>query len=259
MSAAGDPRIAIAQPLMQWSGDDNARNVVDLLGRAAASGAGLCVFPELALPGFHRRIAEFARPDLVATWLMAVAQACARHGIAASLGAPAFGRGGQRFNSQLFIDEHGCTLGRVDKRGLTDPEATFFERGSTRQVMSLRGLRCSAVICREIDDQDEVCADLAGETLDIVFWPGLMGPEKGTEDVDPPRHVQQARRLAQRLGTHVVQSNWPNALNDPALGAHTGRSAVISPAGDLQFRLPQARPGLAVFVLGARQFDWQDA
>lgn len=249
-------RIAIAQPTMHWSGDDNVNAVLATLAQAAAAQARLCVFPELVIPGFHRQIAQGAKPPLVAAWLERVQAACAEQAVAAAVGAPTFDVDGRIFNSYLLIDETGRLAGTVHKTGLTDPEATFFARGDARPVVSLCGQRCTAVICREVEDLDAVCAQLADEQPDIICWPGLMGPEAGTEDIDPPRHVQQAQALARRTKAYVIQSNWPMSLNYPELGAKTGRSVVIDPSGDIAFELPRAQAGLAVFTLGERRFDW---
>jgi predicted amidohydrolase len=62
-------RIAIAQPVMYWTGHENASAVCQTIERAAEAQARICVFPELAVTGFHRRIAEAAKPDLVERWL----------------------------------------------------------------------------------------------------------------------------------------------------------------------------------------------
>lgn len=250
-------RLAVAQPSMHWRGDDNTAVIVRLLAEAAADGAQLCVFPELALTGFHRQIAREAQPATVAAWLAQVQAACARHAVAAVLGTPTFTDDGRILNSLVFIDEQGRRVGVVEKRGLTDPEATFFARGANRPVLTLLGRRCTGVICREVEDLDEVCAGLEGHAPELVFWPGLMGPEKGSEHIEPPRHVQQAQQLARRLGTYVVQSNWPNSLNYPEESAKSGRSAVISPDGELMFRLPQAAPGVGRFVLGQATPAWR--
>ena len=249
-------RMAIAQPTMYWSGDENTAALLRTLAQAAAQGAQLCVFPELAVTGFHRQIAAAAKPDLVAGWLQAVHAACARHAIAAVVGAPTFGDDERIYNSMLLIDERGACVGVVEKTGLTDPEATFFARGNARPVATLRGQRCTAVICREIEDLDAVCAQLAGHAPELIFWPGLMAPEKGKEHIEPPEHVQHAQQLARRTDAFVVQANWPMTLNYPDLSATTGKSVVISPAGEIVFALPQAAAGLAVFTLGQSACVW---
>lgn len=255
MRAPG-PRIAIAQPAMHWTGDENTASVIETLALAARHGAGLCVFPELAVTGYHRRIAEAARPERVEPWLRAVQASCRANRVAAAVGAPSFGDDGRIFNSQILIDAAGERAAVVEKRGLTAPEATFFAPGSARPTVSLNGLRCSAVLCREVADLDEICCTFAEEAPDLIFWPGLMGPEPGTGHIDPPAHVQDAQRLARRLGAFVLQANWPESLNDPALSERTGRSVVIHPDGAIAFALPQAQAGLAVFHLGERRYAW---
>lgn len=249
-------RIAIAQPTMYWSGDENTEALLKTLGEAAAQGAQLCVFPELALTGFHRQIAAAAQPTLVAGWLDSVHAACARHALAAVVGAPTFGNDGRIYNSMLLIDHAGTCAGVVEKKGLTDPEATFFARGNARPVVTLQGRRCTAVICREIEDLDDICTQLQGSAPELIFWPGLMAPEKGKEHLDPPEHVQHAQQLARRTGAFVVQANWPMTLNYPELSATTGKSVVITPAGEIAFALPQAAAGLAVFSLDQSSYVW---
>ena len=249
--------LAIAQPAMHWSGNDNTIGMLAILARAAEARAAICVFPELAVTGYHRQIGGAAKPELVDRWVAAVTEACAKHRIAAAFGAPTFGEDGRIFNSYLFVEATGVVVGHVEKAGLTPPEVTFFATGRVRQTVELQGLRCSAVICREVEDFAEVCADLEHQAPDVIFWPGLMGPEPGTEHIDPPSHVVQAQRLAARLGAHVVQSNWPVSLNYPELGVNTGKSVVIGPGGDIAFALPRAEAGLAVFTLGNDIHDWQ--
>lgn len=249
-------RIAIAQPVMYWSGQENTQAVLETIEAAAAVQVQLCVFPELAVTGFHRQIAAVAKPELVAPWVASIQAACARHGIAVAVGAPTFGEDGLIYNSQLLIDEAGHIAAVVAKKGLTDPEATFFARGSARPVALLHGHRCTAVICREIEDADEIYPQLAAESPDIIVWPGLMSPEEGSEDVDPPVHVQRAQQLAVRLNAHVLQSNWPMSLNYPERGAKAGKSVAIQPNGEIALTLPQAQAGLAFFMLGQSSFAW---
>ena len=69
-----------------------------------------------------------------------------------AVGAPTFAADGAKFISHLLIDEHGETAATISKRGLTEAEATFFARASSRPLGKLHGLRCSAVICREVED-----------------------------------------------------------------------------------------------------------
>ena len=171
-------RVAIAQPVMYWTGQENTQAVLEMIEAAAAAEAQLCVFPELAVTGFHCRITAVAKPELVAPWVASIQAACARHGIAVAVGAPTFGDDGLIDNSQVLIDEAGRIAAVVAKKGLTGPEATFFARGSARPVALLHGCRCTAVICREIEDADEIYPQWAGQGPDIIFWSGLMSPDR---------------------------------------------------------------------------------
>lgn len=249
-------QMAVAQPRMQWPTAQNLATIEWMLQRAHEAGAAVCSFPELALTGFHRGIVQEADPAIVRPALQRVQALSAQWRMAVALGAPSWGDDGARFNSHLLIDEHGALAASVNKIGLTDPEATFFQRGHARPVATLQGWRCSAVICREVEDFDAVTAQLPPGRAQLLFWPGQMRPDPDKPASDPPAHVQQAQALARATGAHVVQSNWPNALNRPEESAQCGRSAVIAPTGELLFRLPEQACGLAVFDLGARHFQW---
>ena len=242
---------------MYWTGDENAGAVCRTIERAAAAEARLCVFPELAVTGFHRRIAEAAKADLVAGWMRTIAATCARHSIAVAVGAPTFGDDGRIYNSQILVDEQGELAGVVEKNG---PHRT---RGDV-----LRARRCAAGrraagtslhgghLPRDRGSRRRLRA-ARRTTPEIIFWPGMMGPEDGAEPADPPVHVQQAQELARRTGAHVIQANWPLSLNYPEQSYKTGRSVVIGPTGHIAFALPQAQAGLAVFTLGDSSYAWE--
>jgi predicted amidohydrolase len=223
---------------------------------AQAEGAALCAFAELAITGFHRDIVSQGVPDRVDPAVERVCTLAAELGLAVALGAPSFGADGARFNSHLLIDERGVLQARVHKIGLTAPEATFFQPGTDRPVATLKGLRCTAVICREVEDHGPVLEQLRADPPALVFWPGQMRPDPDEPPVEPPTHVQDAMRLARDSGAWFVQGNWPNALNRPAESDGCGASACIAPDGVLMFQLPRQAAGVAVFALGERTFRW---
>lgn len=250
------PVIALCQLQMHWTIEENMTAMLDAVELARRRGAAICAFPELAVTGFHRQIVALAEPALIAPQIQRLQAACARHAIAVTVGAPTFGTDGERFNSHLFIDERGELVAVVSKVGLTAPEATFFDAGQGRPIARLQGLRCSAVICREIEDHALIETQLPPGSVDLIFWPGQMRPDPDQPVTDPPAHVVQAQHWACSSGAHFVQANWPNALNRPEESAGTGRSAVIAPSGELLFRLPAQASGVALFTLGERRFDW---
>jgi len=250
------PRLAIAQIPMHWEMSENVRAMKQALQVAHSDGAACCAFSELAVTGFHRRIVEFARPDVSDPAVDEVRAAAAALGIAAAFGAPTYGGDGVRFNSHLFVDSDGAVVGTVTKIGLTEAEATFFTRGIARSTTSVVGIKCSAVICREIEDAAQVLRDLRSSGVQVIFWPGQMRPDPAEPVQEPPKHVLQAQELARQAAAYVVQTNWPNALNRPEESENTGHSACIAPTGELLFRLPRQGHGVGVFNLGDRAFRW---
>jgi omega-amidase len=253
--------MAIAQLRMQWTGTENTKAIVASLAQASSEGAEVCVFPELAVTGFHRQIRSEAKPELVRTWMQAIQDACAEHSIVASIGVPTFRESGGVCNSNVFIDKSGRWAGVVEKNGLTPAEETFFLRGTERAIHSLLGRRCSAILCREVDDLDQVLEQLPYEASELIFWPGAMRPAVDGTETDPDIHVKRGQLLAQRTGAFLIQANWPNSLNYPEESTFAGQSVVIGKNGELVMRLPVSEAGVAVFDLGASNYAWyeQDA
>ena len=240
---------------MFWELSENVHAIKQALATARQAGASYCAFSELAVTGFHRRIVDWAKPDVSGPAVVEVRQVAASLGIAAVFGAPTYS-GQAILNSHLFVASDGSLVGTVSKNGLTDPEATFFQRGSDRPVMNLDGMMCTAVICREIEDEAEVLGQLGGTGVEVIFWPGQMRPDPAKPITDPPGYVVQAQALARKTGAYVLQTNWPNALNRPEESENTGHSVCIDPEGKLLFRLPKQGYGIAVFELGENTFQW---
>ena len=172
LSSSTTPRVAIAQIPMYWEMSDNVNAMRRALQVARDDGANLCVFAELAVTGFHRRIVEWARPEASELAVNEVCAAAAALGIATAFGAPTYGAEGIRFNSHMFVEADGSVVGTVSKIGLTAPEATFFTAGAERPTISLAGIKCSAVICREVEDAAQVLPQLKNSGVEVIFWPG---------------------------------------------------------------------------------------
>lgn len=249
-------RLAIGQITMHWTTDANVAAIGSATALAKARGAALCGFSELAVTGFHRCIAREARPESVLPAIHQLQALAGRLGIAIAAGSPTFTDGGSICNSHLLIDEQGRTAAVVSKQGLTEAEATFFAPGTARPVGKLQGLRCSAVICREIGDLDAVGLQLPPGSVDLILVPGALRQDPAKPRADPPEYVGDIQRLAAATRAYVVQTNWPNALNRPEESVDGGGSCVAAPDGELLLRLPPQRAGVAVFDLGHRHYEW---
>jgi predicted amidohydrolase len=249
-------RIAIAQIAMHWTTQENMDSIARALKLAHGQGASICAFSELAVTGFHRQIAREALPDVVGPAIQKLRDDCASLSMAAAVGAPTFAEDGAKFISHLLIDERGEISATVCKQGLTEAEATFFSRGASRPVGRMHGLRCSAVICREVEDLDQVSGELPHGSVDVIFVPGALRQDPEKPRTDPPEYVRNIQRLARATGAHVVQTNWPNVLNRPEDSVDAGESTVAAPDGRVLFRLPRQASGVGVFTLGESRFEW---
>lgn len=248
------PRIAVAQMRMHWRLEENAALVLNHLTQAADLGAALVLFPELALTGFHAQVRQEADALALDHALGRVRAACSRLGVACAIGAPRHQAGGRSlppFNSQWLIDEQGHVASVVDKAGLTPSEATYFAPGTGRPHAVLGGLRCSVLLCREVEDPAPWQQCPPG-SLDLLLWPSIV-----TQRPQPPdiQYLPLAQALARHSAAHLVQCNWPHALNTPE-GRGLGGSHVLGPDGTLLFSLPDDEVGLAVFTLGSTEVSW---
>ena len=253
-------RMAIVQQPMEWTTTENVEHIVAALALAAEQGASICVFPELALTGFHRCIREQADPAIVEAAIELVRAACCARGIACALGAPTFEEGGAILNSYLHINATGGIVCAVSKNGLTPSERTFFKAGTDRPVRQFEGRACTTVMCREIDDLESIAVQLRAEPVDVIFWPAQVGHPPGTvhpkpEDSADLGYLKRTAVLAQRFNAFVVQSNWPNALNTPE-STYLGESKVYARDGEILLTLPRDQPGVGVFTLGECSYHW---
>lgn len=249
-------RIAIAQIGMHWTTQENVESIGRAIRLASRQGAAICAFSELAVTGFHRQIAREAVPDVVGPAIQRLQRECAELSIGAAVGVPTFGEAGEKFISHVLIDKGGQISATISKQGLTAPEATFFSPGSSRPIGNVCGLRCSAVICREVEDLEQVAQDLPLSSVDLIFVPGALRQDPEKPRTDPPEYVRNIQKLARITGAFVVQTNWPDALNRPEESVDGGESTVAGPDGEVRFRLPKQASGVGVFTLGESRFEW---
>ena len=239
---------------MFWSRGENLASMLTAIEASADHGAQIVVLSELATTGFHREIGREADSVKLPSDIAEMQEAANRHQVAVVFGSPTFEGGKERpFNSHLHVGPDGSIQAIVSKRGLTPSEATFFSHGVHRPSSRLFGARCSSVLCREVEDLQDVTADFGDATPDIIFWPSFIG--RPVAEVEDAHYLPLAREMAQTLGSYVLQANWPESLNVPDALA-MGESAVIAPDGELLFSLPRNAKGLAVFRLGDRQYRW---
>ena len=99
----------------------------------------------------------------------------------------------------------------------------------------LQGWRCSAVICREVEDLDDVALQLPPGAAQLLFWPGLMSPDPDKPPMDPPEHVQQAQRLGHLFDLIFLDPPFDAPLFEPALAAC---ARALTPRGLVYLEAP---------------------
>lgn len=224
---------------MHWALEDNLADIQRALAQAAQAHADLCVLPELALCGFHRRMTESLEPARLAAAEDALRAACERLGLALAVGLPTCTEGAKPFNSYALIDARGHEVARTHKQGLTPSEATLFAPGGERAWASVMGVSVGVVMCREVlDDLPGLVASAAASPR-LLLWPSYI------TDFEELGYLAAAQDLARRSAAWVLNANWPVSLNAPATRGFGG-SLCIDPEGRLCDRLPFDAVGLAL-------------
>ncbi|MDQ0797535.1 carbon-nitrogen hydrolase family protein [Streptomyces sp. B1I3] len=197
--------------LLQSSGRPGsvARNIEVLdeaAGRAAEAGARLLVCPELFLTGYAvgDAVPELAEPA-DGPGARAVADICARHGLAVLYGYPERA-GGLLFNAAQLIGPDGAVLAHYRKTHLFGEfEEKWFTPGEQPVVQAeLDGVRLGLLICYDVEFPENVRAHaLAGTDL-LLVPTALMHPFAFVaESVVPVRAFESQMYVAyvNRTGT----------------------------------------------------------
>ncbi|MEU5719874.1 carbon-nitrogen hydrolase family protein [Streptomyces sp. NPDC020403] len=219
--------------LLQSSGRPGsvARNTEVLdeaAGRAAEAGARLLVCPEMFLTGYAvgDAVPELAEPA-DGPGARAVADICARHGLAVLYGYPERA-GGLLFNSAQLIGPDGTALAHYRKTHLFgDFEQKWFAPGEQPVVQAeLDGVRIGLLICYDVEFPENVRAHaLAGTDL-LVVPTALMHPFGFVaESVVPVRAFESQMYVA------YVNRTGPEGEFD-----FTGLSCLAGPDGTVRAR-----------------------
>ncbi|MFD9544532.1 carbon-nitrogen hydrolase family protein [Streptomyces sp. NPDC060022] len=190
--------------LLQSSGrpgsvDENIKVLDEAAGRAAEAGARLLVCPELFLTGYAvgDAVPTLAEPA-DGPGAQAVAELCARHGIAVLYGYPE--RAGELiFNAAQLIGPDGTALANYRKTHLFGSfEQKWFTPGEQAVVQAdLDGVRIGVLICYDVEFPENVRAHaLAGTGLLLVPTAQMHPFQFVAESVVPVRAFESQMYVA---------------------------------------------------------------
>ncbi|MEU3301189.1 carbon-nitrogen hydrolase family protein [Streptomyces sp. NPDC006678] len=237
--------IAAAAQFVPVPGDvpANVRSMEALVHEAAARGARLVVFPELAVTGYELGLLT-RDPGLWTAHddprLSGLREACRATSTAAVVNCAAPSTDGARPTiASLVLGPDGELLTRYDKRHLHGAEHDLFAAGTADGRFVLDGVRFALAVCYD-NRFPEVAGRAAADGCEVyVASSALDVGNDSFETVYPVR--------ARDNGMHVVLGNLMGHSTEA--GECAGNSAVWGPDGALVATAGTAAPGLAVAEL----------
>ncbi len=200
--------------------------------RAAAAGADLLLFPEMATTGYHigADIPRLAEPADGATALW-VARLAREHGIAVAYGYPE--RDGDAvFNAVQLIGPDGDRLANYRKTHLFGAlDRDWFTPGERAVVQAeVRGIRVGLLICYDVEFPELVRAHALAGT-DLLLTPtALMTPYEVVADTLVPARAYESQ-------LYLAYANHTGRERELR---YCGRSCVIAPTGQVLARAGDA-------------------
>lgn len=235
-------RIALAQfdfPVGRVEG--NTRRIIELMHQARdAHGAGLVLFPELALCGYMPEDQLYRESFLDACDAALIEIARAAVGIEAVVGHP-LRRNGALYNAASWLRD-GRILTSCRKQALPNyavfDEKRYFEPGDAPSLVDWRGLRCGLLICEDLWAETPIDRVLEGGA-EIVFSINASPFEDEKSDA---RHALMKQRVA-RHGRALAYINCVGGQDDLVFD---GGSLVVDAEGRLHGPAPAFRDALLI-------------
>ncbi|MPY78055.1 MAG: carbon-nitrogen hydrolase [Actinophytocola sp.] len=199
-----------------------------LVARAAATGADLLLFPEMATTGYHigADIPRLAEPADGATAL-AVARLTREHGIAVAYGYPE--RDGDAvYNAVQLIGPDGARLANYRKTHLFgELDRAWFTPGERAVVRAeLHGVHIGLLVCYDVEFPEMVRAHALAETELLLVPTALMTPYEVVADTLVPARAYESQ-------LYLAYANHTGRERELC---YCGRSCVVAPTGQVLAR-----------------------
>ncbi len=219
--------------------DGNARKIIEVVGRAQAAGAGFILLPELALTGYPPEDL-LAKPHFVEANLDAlelVASACGNAAIVGFVDRI----GDTLYNAAALCGNHRVLQiyhkQRLPNYGVFDEER-YFEPGTMPGLIELGGTMFASTICEDIW-VPEIVAEAVAEGARVIFNISASPFHAGKGD-------EREQMLRQRARDNNVWLAYCNLVGGQDELVFDGRSAIISPSGDVVARAASFEEDLVI-------------
>ena len=179
----------------------NAARIIDAAQQAAAQGAGLVLYPEMALTGYPPEDLVLMPAFLTQCHraLKRIGEETQTSGVALILGAP-WEEAGRIYNASVLIEAGVVTPIRtkhdLPNYGVFD-EKRIFAEGEAPWVLSWRGIRLGVLICEEVWDT-ELPKRLAAQGAEILLVQNAS-----------PYHIGKARERREVVAAAAKATGLP--------------------------------------------------
>jgi NAD+ synthase (glutamine-hydrolysing) len=226
--------------------DGNAAKIAEWVGRAAAGGADLAIFPELCLPGYpaedlylKRHFVE-ANRAAIEELARGVGEMVALVGFA----EPVAGGGDHRHaHNSLAVLSAGEVRGVYRKNRLPNyavfDEQRYFVPGLDPATIEVAGTRVGLTICEDLWEEGPPASSEAGEGAELIANPSGSPYHRGKGREREAMFAERARAY----GTYIAFCNLVGGQDELVFDGH---SFVVDPSGEVLARAAQFEEELLV-------------
>ncbi len=218
-------KVAAVQFRSSFDVEANRKRMVEMLGKLAADGVQVAVFPECALTGYHKDAVMAARAEEVAAAEDSLRETCAANRIAAVVGS-VYKINGRTYNTAVVFNSRGELVERYAKIYLAGEK--WATPGNHIALFDLEGVTSTVIICHDerYPELARLPALAGARVLYYISHESGMAEER---KLTPYRAQMVARAVENRM--FAVASNAPANVKDNS-GSH-GQSRIILDDGNI--------------------------
>jgi predicted amidohydrolase len=205
--------------------EENANRMCEILGRLAAEGVQVAIFPECALTRYNVDAIMSARPEAIAAAEERVRSFCREKKIAAIVGS-VYKVNGRAYNTAVVFSSRGELVERYAKVYLAGEK--WATPGNHISFFDLEGVPSTVMICHD-ERYPELVRLPAIQGARIVYYISHESGLRQEKKLAPYRAQLMARAVENRV--FIVSANAPSDPKDLS-GSH-GQSRIVADDGNV--------------------------